>query len=143
MSKYTLILPLLIISLCHSVNLYAGPADGTIPILLEEEGVPSESSPNRSINQVPIECAYCPSTSFVLTVFHPSLSCTANVEILNQSTGAYFQTIINTNQGSFSFPIPGLADEYEIIISLSNGHIYSGSFVVGDSDAFSVDVLPS
>lgn len=52
------------------------------------------------------------------------------VEIENQTTGEYTQTVVNSAVGSAIFPISGNAGFWTIIFSLSDGTVYFGEFTL-------------
>ena len=53
-----------------------------------------------------------------------------SVEIENQTTGEYTQTLVNTADGSAIFPFSGNPGFWTIIFSLSDGTVYYGEFSI-------------
>lgn len=53
-----------------------------------------------------------------------------SVEIENQTTSEYTQTVVNSAVGLAIFPISGNAGFWSITFSLSDGTVYYGEFVI-------------
>ncbi len=78
---------------------------------------------------IPIQAAYFSSVSTIYVNFLYDLG-TVSVEIENQTTESYSQTNINATQGAHPFVISGDDGVYEITFTLSDGHVYIGSFEI-------------
>lgn len=78
---------------------------------------------------IPIQAAYYPTLTTVMVNFLYDLGAVP-VEIENLTAGAYSQTTINATQGVHPFVISGDGGVYKITFTLSNGHIYTGTFEI-------------
>ena len=52
-----------------------------------------------------------------------------SVEIENQTTGEYDQTVVNAQEGPMLFPISGTAGQWAITFTLPGGVVLNGYFV--------------
>ena len=105
-------------------------ASGDDPVtIIIDDGDFGQTPIIRSPGLVPIEAAYYASLSSILVDFLYDLG-SVSVEIENETTGAYTQTIINANQGTYPFLISGDVGIYQIIFTLPGGHVYTGSFEI-------------
>lgn len=78
---------------------------------------------------IPIQAAYDSFHSTIMVLFQYDLG-SVSVEIENQTTSEYSQTLVNATQGVHPFVISGHAGIYEITFTLSNGQVYQGSFEI-------------
>lgn len=78
---------------------------------------------------IPLDCVYYSNPSTIVVNFHSSLG-SVSVEIENQTTGEYSQTMVNAVAGPRSFPISGNAGFWTVTFTLSNGAVYYGDFVI-------------
>lgn len=83
----------------------------------------------RSPDSIPIQAVYYPAISTIVVNFLNNLG-SVSVEIENQTTGSYSQTNINATQSAHPFVISGDDGVYEITFTLSDGHVYTGSFEI-------------
>lgn len=78
---------------------------------------------------VPIQALYYPSLSTIYVNFLYDLG-TVSVEIENETTGAYSQSVINATQGVHPFLISGASGHWTITFTLSNGVVFYGEFTI-------------
>ncbi len=111
---------------------------GTVPcyadddqtfIIISNDGSLGGDTGHHAPALIPIQAAYFSSVSTIYVNFLYDLG-TVFVEIENQTTGSYSQTNINATQGVHLFVISGDDGVYEITFTLSDGHVYTGSFVI-------------
>ena len=98
-------------------------------IIIGEGGSGGGSPIHYAPALIPIQAAYYPSLSTIMVLFQYDLG-PVSVEIENQTTGEYDQTLVNATQGVHPFVISGHAGIYEITFTLSNGQVYQGSFEI-------------
>lgn len=104
-------------------------ADGDDPITIPiEEGGSNESGPTYR-GPLPIACVLHLSTSSIEGYFLLDLGA-VSVEIENQTTGEYSQTIVNTQADPMIFPISGTVGFWTITFTLSCGTEYFGVFII-------------
>ena len=105
--------------------------DGDEPfeIIIGDGGTHNDDPFHRPITEIPIEASYYASLSSLLLSFADDLG-SVSFKIENLTTGATVQTVINAVQGDQFFPVTGGAGEYEITFTLSDGHLYTGSFEI-------------
>ena len=106
----------------------AGDENGAV-ILIEQTSGAGDTPIIRSPDSVPIEAVYYPAITTIVVNFLNNLG-SVSVEIENQTTGSYSQTSINATQGVHPFVISGDVGIYEITFTLSDGHVYTGSFEI-------------
>lgn len=78
---------------------------------------------------IPIQAVYYPAISTVVVNFLYDLGF-VSLEIENLTTGEYSQSSFNAIQGLHPFIISGDDGVYEITFTLSNGHVYTGTFEI-------------
>ena len=78
---------------------------------------------------IPIQAVYYPAISTVVVNFLYDLGF-VSLEIENLTTGEYSQSSFNATQGLHPFMISGDVGVYEITFTLSNGHVYTGTFEI-------------
>ena len=76
---------------------------------------------------IPIQAVYYPALSTIIVDFLYDLG-SVSLEIENLTTGEYSQSSFNATQGLHPFIISGDDGVYEITFTLSNGHVYTGTF---------------
>lgn len=103
--------------------------DDNLPIYIEQTGICGDTPIIRSPDLIPIEAVYYPAISTIIVNFLNNLG-SVLVEIENLTTGSYSQTNINASQGVHPFVISGDDGVYEITFTLSDGHVYTGSFEI-------------
>lgn len=77
--------------------------------------------------QAPVLCSLVENSLEVTFLFNLGA---ITVEIENQTTGEYSQTVMNAVAGPMVFPISGNAGFWTITFTLSNGAVYYGEFVL-------------
>lgn len=107
---------------------YADSDDDPVTIFIGEPGI-GDTPIIRGPDQIPISASYYSSLSTILVNCRYDLG-SMNVEIENLTTGTYTQASINATQGVHPFLISGEAGVYEISFTLSDGHLYLGSFEI-------------
>ena len=80
---------------------------------------------HRDLSSVPILCMR--EGDCLEVIFLENLG-SVSVEIENQTTGEYTQTVVNALAGSMLFPISGTAGLWTITFTLSSGGQYYGTF---------------
>ena len=104
-------------------------ADGDDPVTIPiEEGGGNESGPTYR-GPIPISCVLHLSTSVIEGNFFLDLGA-VSVEIENQTTGEYSQTIVNAQAGPMFFPISGTVGFWTVTFTLSCGTEYLGMFII-------------
>ena len=99
-------------------------------IIIVGEGGSGEGTPSHKASvPVPITAAYNASLSTIMVNFLFDLGY-VSVEIENQTTGEYDQTVVNAQEGPMLFPISGTAGQWAITITLSVGSVYLGIFEI-------------
>lgn len=114
--------------LCAATYAHPDPPEGTqIPVV--RGTTPANSEIPKGPIQVPIDCVYYSDGSTIGVVFQENLGY-VSVEIVNQTTGEYTQTTINSADGSAICPISGNPGFWTITFSLSDGTMYYGEFEI-------------
>lgn len=103
--------------------------ENTTIILIEQTSGFGDTPIIRSPDSIPIQAVYYPAISTIVVNFLNNLG-SVSVEIESLITGSYSQTNINATQGVHLFVISGDDGVYEITFTLSDGHVYTGSFVI-------------
>lgn len=104
------------------------PGDPVEIIIIDEGGQNEDGQPHRS-GSIPVAAAYYSSLSSLLLDSRYDLGI-VTVRLENLTTNTFSHTEINATQGLLFLPMVEEDGLYEIIISLSDGHIYSGRFSV-------------
>ena len=107
-------------------NLNATQTDEEI-IPIYESNDPSIPTPPKAPGQIPIECVYISSASTIVVNYLYDLG-SVTVEIENQTTGEYGQTVVNALAGPMPFIISGTSGHWRITFTLSSGVCYNGEF---------------
>lgn len=100
--------------------------DDEIIVILEETS-PDYSSPPKSPSFIPLGCVYSPALTSLVAIYYQDLGSTS-VEIENQTTGEYNQTLVNALAGPMVLPISGSAGQWTIMFTLPSGVQYYGEF---------------
>ena len=79
--------------------------------------------------QIPIGAVVYPSLCTIVVDFLFDLG-SVSIEIENLTTNSYSQTTLNATQGAHPILFSGDSGIYEITFTLSNGHIYWGTFEI-------------
>lgn len=104
-----------------------GEGDETTIVL--ETGSSPDSLPPRSPTIVPITCIYYPSLSTINVSFLFDLDF-VSIETENLTTGEYNQSTVNAFAGPMLLCISGTAGLWRISFTLTDGVIYSGTFLI-------------
>ena len=107
-------------------NLNATQTDEEI-IPIYESNDPSIPTPPKAPGQIPIECVYLSSASTIVVNYFYDLG-SVTVEIENQTTGEYSQSVVNALAGPMPFIISGTSGHWSITFTLSSGVQYCGEF---------------
>lgn len=107
-------------------NLNATQTDEEI-IPIYESNDPSIPTPPKAPGQIPIECVYLSSASTIVVNYLYDLG-SVTVEIENQTTGEYSQSVVNALAGPMPFIISGTYGFWRITFTLSSGMVYYGEF---------------
>ena len=107
-------------------NLNATQTDEEI-IPIYESNDPSIPTPPKAPGQIPIECVYLSSASTIVVNYLYDLG-SVTVEIENQTTGEYSQSVVNALAGPMPFIISGTSGHWRISFTLSSGVCYYGEF---------------
>lgn len=127
--KKFLLLVISILMFAPFMKAQTGGGDPT-EIIIVGEGGSGEGTPSHKASvPVPITAAYNASLSTIMVNFLFDLGY-VSVEIENQTTGEYDQTVVNAQEGPMLFPISGTAGQWAITITLSVGSVYLGIFEI-------------
>ena len=119
---------LCLFSFQHKMIAGLDPGDPVEIIIIDEGGQNEDGQPHRS-GSIPVAAAYYSSLSSLLLDSRYDLGI-VTVRLENLTTNTFSHTEINATQGLLFLPMVEEDGLYEIIISLSDGHIYSGRFSV-------------
>lgn len=97
--------------------------------IIIEEYVSMEGPMFRDPTVIPISAAFYTTPSVIEVQFLMDLGY-VSVEIENQTTSEYTQTVVNSAAGLAIFPISGNSGLWTITFSLSNGMVYYGEFTL-------------
>lgn len=100
-----------------------------IGIIIGEGGNGGGNPAHYAPALVPIQAVCYQSLSIIVVEFLFDLG-SVSVEIENLTTSSYSQTILNATQGGHPILFSGDSGIYEITFTLSNGHIYGGTFEI-------------
>lgn len=129
--KKFLLLVISILMFAPFMKAQTGGGDPT-EIIIVGEGGSGEGTPSHKASvPVPITAAYNASLSTIMVNFLFNLGY-VSVEIENQTTGEYDQTIVNAQEGPMLFPISGTAGIWNISFTFASGIFYSGAFGIND-----------
>lgn len=109
-----------IASLVFSLPVYSG--DDDIDLIIAQSGSGGDVIHRE---QIPITCTLLPET--ILVNYLLSLG-PVSIEIENQTTGEYSQTLVNALAGPMVLPISGSAGQWTIMFTLPSGVQYYGEF---------------
>lgn len=82
---------------------------------------------HRTPTQIPIECTYYSTLQTIVVNYLDDLG-SVTVEIENQTTGEYCQTVVNALAGPMPFIISGTSGHWRITFTLPSGVSYYGEF---------------
>ena len=82
---------------------------------------------HRSPSLIPIEASYDASSSVVNVNFLYDLG-PVTVRLENLTAGVAFEYVVDAVAGEQSFPVSGVAGDYELVFTLADGRTYWGSF---------------
>ncbi len=126
--KKFLLLVISILMFAPFMKAQTGGGDPT-EIIIVGEGGSGEGTPSHKASvPVPITAAYNASLSTIMVNFLFDLGY-VSVEIENQTTGEYDQTVVNAQEGPMLFPISGTAGQWAITFTLPGGVVLNGYFV--------------
>lgn len=97
-------------------------------VVIREEIASGSAIPPKAPAIVPIGCVYYPSIPGLEVSFLENLG-NVSVEIENQTTSEYVQTVVNAVAGSMFFPVSGTSGHWTITFALP-GSTYFGEFDV-------------
>lgn len=97
------------------------------PVLIPMETLEGETGGSRSPSIIPIVASYSAALSSICVCYSWNLG-SVTVEIENQTTGEYAQTLVNAMVGSTAFLISGTAGHWTITFTLFGGTKYVGEF---------------
>lgn len=105
-------------------------ADGDeTDIVIEEAGSSGGGTIFHAPTYVPIGCLFQNSFSTIVVVFLANLG-SVSIQIENSTTGETDVTTVNAIAGPMLLPISGSDGLWRITFILSNGVVYSGSFII-------------
>lgn len=125
--KKIFLLFVVLLSCAPLMSAQTGGGDDPEIIFVGEGGNGGSSPIIRTPALIPIQAAYYSSLSTIYVDFLYDLG-SVSVEIENETTGEYSQTIINATQGLHPFFISGTEGHWTITFTLSNGVVYFGEF---------------
>lgn len=99
--------------------------DEDVNIIIVDPNGPAAEVLHRSPAQAPVLCLLAEDC---LNVAFLSNLGSVSVEIENQTTGEYTQTVVNAVAGPMVFPFSGNAGFWTITFSLADGTVYYGEF---------------
>lgn len=122
---------LLIMSLFFCATIMSAQNNGGDPteIVVRESGNNGGNPSHYAPALVPIQAVVYQSFSTIVVEFLFDLG-SISVEIENLTTNSYSQTSLNATQGAHPILFSGDSGIYEITFTLSNGHIYWGTFEI-------------
>ena len=103
--------------------------DEQILIYVGEGGTNNQGPTFHAPTLVPMSCYYSAALSSILVNYQFDLGAMV-VEIENQTTGEYSQTLVNALAGPMILPISGTAGHWTITFTLSSGTVYYGEFTI-------------
>ena len=125
MRKILLLAAALLLTIPCTV-VYAGD-DDPIDVVIGDGGSYGGGQGHHAPALIPISATYYPSiTSIVVNYLYDLGSVT--VEIENQTTGEYSQSVVNALAGPMPFIISGTSGHWRISFTLSSGVCYYGEF---------------
>jgi len=101
--------------------------DEDVNIIIVDPNGPAAEVLHRSPAQAPVLCSLA--EGYLKVTFLSNLG-SVSIEIENQTTGEYSQTVANAMAGPMVFPISGNAGFWTITFTLSNGAVYYSDFVI-------------
>ena len=121
---YLFVALLLISSLGVNAMLCRGNDD---PIVIPMETLGGETGGSRSFTAIPITATYYSSLSSIVVNYLYDLG-SVTVEIENQTTGEYSQSVVNALAGLMPFIISGTSGHWRVSFTLSSSVCYYGEF---------------
>ena len=103
--------------------------DEQILIYVGEGGTNNQGPIIHAPALIPMSCYYSAALSSILVNYQFELGATV-IEIENQTTGEYNQTLVNALAGPMVLPISGTAGQWTITFTLSSGTVYYGEFTI-------------
>ena len=118
---------LLLMMLCLAAPIVTAQNGNPKEILVGEGGNEGGTPGYYAPALIPISAAYYASITTIMIYFRFNLG-SVSVEIENQTTGEYSQTLVNATQGVHPFLISGTSGTWTITFTLSSGVQYYGEF---------------
>ena len=106
--------------------IYAGD-DDPVDVVIGDGGSNCGGRPHHAPALIPISATYYPSTTSIVVNYLYDLG-SVTVEIENQTTGEYCQSVVNALAGPMPFIISGTSGHWRISFTLSSGIFYYGEF---------------
>ena len=128
MRKIVLLLSALLL-LVPSWPVKADGGDVQIPVNVGDGGTNNGGPTHHAPVLVPISAVYYSSLSSIVASYLYDLG-SVTVEIENQTTGEYSQSVVNALAGPMPFIISGTSGFWRITFTLSPGSVYYGEFVI-------------
>lgn len=129
MKKLLFFLSVFLIMFVPFQEIRADGDDNQIPISFDEGGTNGQGPIYHVPALVPITGYYSSTLSTIVVNFPFNLGY-VSIEIENQTTGEYSQSLVNALAGPMLLPISGTVGQWTITFTLASGTVYCGEFAI-------------